>query len=148
MAGRKPLLMISSSLMALAMGILGICFYIGSKNLGEELGWLPLAAVVTAFIGYSIGYAGIPFLVMGELFPNSHRNICGSISSMFNLLNLFLTLKFFTQLALVTSYQTVFWLFAGVNIVGTIAVYFLLPETKGKKLEEIEAYFTSRNKKT
>ena len=39
----------------------------------------------------------------------SHRNMCGSISSMFNLLNLFITLKFFTQLTTITSYQTIIW---------------------------------------
>jgi hypothetical protein len=38
-----------------------------------------------------------------------------------------------------------FFLFASFTVVYFIAVTFFLPETKGKTLEEIEAYFEGRS---
>lgn len=31
-----------------------------------------------------------------------------------------------------------FWLFSGLSVVGTIFVFFIVPETKGKSLNEIQ----------
>ena len=37
--------------------------------------------------------------------------------------------------------QGTYWVYAGISFLGFLFVYFLLPETKGKTLEEIEAIF-------
>ncbi|MGH9582636.1 MAG: MFS transporter, partial [Bryobacteraceae bacterium] len=42
------------------------------------------------------------------------------------------------------GYSTMFFLFAGFTVIYFITATFFLPETKGKTLEEIEAYFEKR----
>jgi SP family myo-inositol transporter-like MFS transporter 13 len=39
------------------------------------------------------------------------------------------------------GYSTMFFLFAGFTVIYFVTATFFLPETKGKTLEEIEAYF-------
>lgn len=148
-AGRRILLMISSATMVVSMSVLGACFYVkGNGELPTSIGWLPLVAIIIAFLGYSAGFAGIPFLIMGELFPSKYRNICGSISSTFNLTTLFLLLKFFTAMAKAMSFHGIFWLYAAVSLFGTVFVFLFLPETKGKNLKEIEEHFSGKGKQT
>jgi len=97
-----------------------------------------------SFIGYSVGYATIPFCIMGEILPVRTRNISGAISSTFNLACLFLVLKFYTTLSDIINYHGVYCLFAGVNMFGVIFVFCFLPETKGKSLKEIEDIFAKK----
>jgi len=73
--------------------------------------------------------------------PASTKNLCGALCSSFNLLCLFFVLKYYTQLAATIDYTGVYWMFAVVSFAGVIFVYFFLPETKGKSLEEIEKCF-------
>ena len=40
-----------------------------ATNISEYLKWIPLALVIGSFIGFSIGFATIPFCIMGELLP-------------------------------------------------------------------------------
>lgn len=40
----------------------------------------------------------------------------------------------------------VFWIYAANCVLGTIFVYFILPETKGKSLAEIESHFANKSK--
>ena len=42
---------------------------------------IPLAALITFMIGYSIGFATVPFILMGELLPARYRNLLGGIAS-------------------------------------------------------------------
>jgi hypothetical protein len=42
------------------------------------------------------------------------------------------------------GYSSIFFLFAGFTVVYFLVAAFLLPETKGKTLEEIEAHFEGR----
>jgi len=136
-AGRRPLLMTSALIMSLSMTVLGIFLYF-KTSASTVWGWIPLVSIIVSFIGYSVGFATIPFSIMGEMFPTSTRNISAALSSSFNLTCLFLLLRFYTTLADVIEYHGVYWLFATVNLFGLIFVFFFVPETKGKSLGEIE----------
>lgn len=107
----------------------------------ESVRWLPLLLVSGSFIGYSFGFANLPFVIMGELLPLSTRNMTGAFSSAFNLTTLFLALKFYNNLGSLFGFAGVYWLFSGVSLIGVLCVYFLIPETKGKSLSEIEELF-------
>jgi facilitated trehalose transporter len=61
----------------------------------------------------------------------------------FNLLNTFMVLKLFPTLEMNVEYYGVFWIYAANCLVGSAFVYFVLPETKGKTLAEIEKHFAS-----
>ena len=50
------------------MGSLAIYLYFES-SIPDNLGWFPLVCIIGSFIGYSVGYASIPFCNMGEILP-------------------------------------------------------------------------------
>lgn len=55
-AGRKPLLMISTSIMSVSLIALG--YYFQQKDDGNDvssLGWLPLASLIVFMVAFSIG---------------------------------------------------------------------------------------------
>ncbi|TMW45765.1 hypothetical protein DOY81_009155 [Sarcophaga bullata] len=68
-AGRKSLLLFSSTIMTICLAILGS--YFDMKDSGKDvssLGWLPLLCVVMFMVTFSMGYGPVPWLMMGELF--------------------------------------------------------------------------------
>eukprot|EP00092_Neocalanus_flemingeri_P046464 GFUD01052267.1.p1 GENE.GFUD01052267.1~~GFUD01052267.1.p1 ORF type:complete len:481 (-),score=118.98 GFUD01052267.1:59-1501(-) len=142
-AGRRPLLMISGLVMTISMGSLAAFLYFQS-SIPDSWRWLPLVSIIGSFIGYSVGYASIPFIIMGEMLPARTRSVSGALSSTFNLTCLFLVLKFYTNLAEMIEYHGVYWLFTAVNMFGVIFVFCFLPETKGKSLQEIEEIFAKK----
>ena len=83
-AGRRILLIVSGTIMALSLTTLGLYFYIIYEidpSIEESLSWLPLATLTIFMIGYSVGFATLPFLLMGELLPSKFRNSLGGIGN-------------------------------------------------------------------
>ena len=139
-AGRKPLLISSCSVTALAMGSLAIFLQLGDI-VPHSLAWIPLVSIILSFLGYSLGLATLPYVLMGELLPASTRSITSALSSTFNLVCLFLILKFYTSISLVINLSGVYWLFTGVSFSGAFFVAIFLPETRGRSLQDIEDTF-------
>jgi Sugar (and other) transporter len=50
----------------------------------------------------------------------------------------FVITKTFTNLKALLGDGETFWLFSGLSVLGTIFVFFVVPETKGKSLNEIQ----------
>ena len=75
-AGRRVLLLVSGVVMSIALAALGAFFYmreVYGHDVQVSLGWLPLASLIIFIIAYSSGFANVPFLIMGELFPTKFR---------------------------------------------------------------------------
>uniref|UniRef100_A0A2H8TDB4 Facilitated trehalose transporter Tret1 n=1 Tax=Melanaphis sacchari TaxID=742174 RepID=A0A2H8TDB4_9HEMI len=64
--------------------------------------------------------------------------IASSIVCMSNWLFVFLVTKFFTLLVSAIYLYNTFWLFTLFCVLGTFFVVFIVPETKGKTMEEIQ----------
>ena len=79
--------------------------------------------------------------VSGVLIPVAVRakSLGGGIATAANWLFAFFTTKEFEDLEIVLDRFGAFWLFAGICLVGVVFVFFFVPETKGRSLEEIEA---------
>jgi facilitated trehalose transporter len=76
-AGRRVLLLISGVVMAVPMASLGAFFYLTSGDPDSldpawrsSLEWVPLVCLIVYMIGYSVGFACVPFLLLGELLPS------------------------------------------------------------------------------
>jgi facilitated trehalose transporter len=127
---------------------MGSFFYMqaqwGPAMATEKLGWLPLLSLIVFFIAYSGGYANVPFILMGELFPSRYRSILGPLSSSFNLCCTFTVVRSFPVMQISMEKYGAFWFFMCCTLLGIIFVYFLLPETKGKTLEDIEKLFSKK----
>jgi facilitated trehalose transporter len=147
-AGRRILLLTSGVIMTASLAAVGAFFYMKSQNEHYGLEFLPLLGLVVFMIGYSIGFASVPFVLMGELFPHEYRSLLGAVSSCFNLTNTFLVIKLFTNISTGVGLHGVFWIYASVALLSCVFVMVFLPETKGKTLEEIEAFFRKSNEST
>jgi facilitated trehalose transporter len=127
---------------------MGAFFYMqylwGAADASSRLGWLPLLSLIVFFIAYSGGYSNVPFIIMGELFPSRYRSILGSISSSFNLLCTFTVVRSFPPMQIGLGKYGAFWFFMCCTIAGLVFVYFFVPETKGKTLEDIEKLFSKK----
>ncbi|XP_034484214.1 facilitated trehalose transporter Tret1-2 homolog isoform X1 [Drosophila innubila] len=138
--GRRILLLASGIVMALSTTAIGVYFFLKDQN--EEnvlnLGWLPVASLCIFIIMFSIGYGPVPWLMMGELFATDIKGFAGSIAGTTNWVLAFVITKTFKNLTDGLGSGPTFWLFAGLTVVGVVFVFFIVPETKGKSLNEIQ----------
>lgn len=89
-------------------------------------------------IAYSPGMGTVPWIVNSEIYPLRYRGIGGGIAAVANWVsNLLVSLTFLTLTEHMGSSGT-FLLFAGFSFAGLVAIYFLVPETKGLAFEEVE----------
>lgn len=89
-------------------------------------------------IAYAPGMGTAPWIVNSEIYPLRYRGIGGGIAAVSNWVsNLIVSETFLTLTEAIGSWGT-FLLFAGFSFIGLVAIFFLVPETKGLQLEEVE----------
>ncbi|KAH8398942.1 hypothetical protein KR222_000152, partial [Zaprionus bogoriensis] len=138
--GRKVLLLMSLSSMISTLFILSVFFYCLSKKINtSQFEWLPLLTFVIYVMGFSMGIGPISWLMMGEILPSRIRGIAASFIVAFNWGCAFLVTKTFQDLIDLMGIHGVFGLFCCMCIVALLFIIYLVPETKNKSLEEIEA---------
>ena len=146
--GRRILLLISAGVVAISLASMGTFFYV-KEQWGQQyaaaIDWLPLLSLVVFFVAYSGGFANVPFIIMGELFPSRYRSLLGPISSSFNLLCTFAVVRTFPEMQAALGKYGAFWLFMCCTLLSLLFVYQFLPETKGRTLEDIEHFFSKRH---
>lgn len=139
-AGRRPLLLISDVCMAVCIGALGYYFYL--KELGDEfvdgLGLLPVLSLAIYIIVFSVGFGPIPGVMMGELFTPDVKGLALGIICILGSLIEFVVVKTFDDVERAFGTGVAFGCFAVYCIFGTVFVYFVVPETKNKSLQQIQ----------
>ncbi|KXJ77363.1 hypothetical protein RP20_CCG007475 [Aedes albopictus] len=138
--GRRILLMISDLFMAISTFVLAVYFMLKKNDVTvvENHSWIPVLAVCFFIGAYSIGYGPIPLLMVGELTASNVKTYVSPLAGGFNWLLAFLITKFFDNLMDALGIAGVFWLFSGLSLLGTVFVFFVVPETKGTTLAEIQ----------
>jgi SP family myo-inositol transporter-like MFS transporter 13 len=104
-------------------------------------GWLVAAGLYAFMAFYAIGPGVCVWLALSELMPTRIRSNGMSIALVINQLVSTTLAAIFLPVVSKYGYSTMFFLFAGFTVIYLVTVTFFLPETKGKTLEEIEAYF-------
>ncbi|KOB79239.1 Sugar transporter [Operophtera brumata] len=138
--GRRPLLLVSAAIMCLSMVAMGSSFYFQFEQ--ESL-----LGLVVFMLGFSLGFGGLPFLLLGELFPAQYRSQLSAMASAVNLLSMFSVIKSYHALEAVLTSAGTFWMYACFCALAFIFVLFVVPETKGKSLAEIEQHFRGKKSK-
>ncbi|KFB42307.1 AGAP009274-PA-like protein [Anopheles sinensis] len=144
--GRIPLLIVSSIFMSLALAGFGSCVYYGEANklladVGEVSGqndWIPLLCVLVFTVAFALGISPISWLLVGELFPLEYRAIGSSIATSFSYFCAFLSVKTFVDFQYYLGLHGTFWLYACISCVGLFFVIMVVPETRGRDLEEMD----------
>lgn len=121
-------------------GTLGLYFYLlnVAKSDVTGIGWLPVTSLVVFTASYSVGWGPLPWAVMGELFAADVKSKASSITVVLCWVIAFLITKFFSNVELAVGSHTAFWIFAVFCVISAFFVFFLLPETKGKSLQQIQ----------
>lgn len=130
--GRRKLLLVATFLMAVVYGLIGGSFYTG--NTGIPLVVMMLLNVML----YSLSLAPLFWVVLSEIYPNRIRGAAMSIGATAHWLANFLLTFSFPTIKDTIGWANNFWLYGLVCLLGFIVLYFYLPETKGKTLEDIE----------
>lgn len=138
--GRKVLLLISIITMSLSLTALGVFFFIQeSDNKGaSDLGWLPLSSLCLYIIAFALGFGPIPWLMLSEVYSKEVNTIASPVSGALNWSLAFLITSTFGTISSGIGIGPTFWVFAGLSVIGTIFVFLVVPETKGKSMIEIQ----------
>jgi MFS family permease len=148
-AGRRILLLFSSTVMAVCLTVLGLCFYLQMNGHDvSTLSWLPLACVSIFIIVFSMGFGPIPWIMIGELFPSNVKGIASAVAAAFSWIFAFAVTKAFQNLVDLLGSPVTFWLFAVMCVAATIFTAILVPETKGKDLQDIQAELRGKKSDT
>lgn len=145
--GRRILLLASALVMALSTVGLGVYFFLQQRDgqaAVDDIGWLPVSCLCVFIIMFSIGFGPVPWLMMGELFAADVKGVAGSIAGTTNWLLAFVVTKTFVNLKAALGNGETFWLFSGITVIGLVFVFFFVPETKGKSLNEIQDILKGR----
>ncbi|KAJ3617779.1 hypothetical protein MTP99_006873 [Tenebrio molitor] len=138
-ANRKFYLMFSSVGMLLFLTALGMYFHLKRLNVDiSHLGFIPIGSAVMFMISFSVGYGPVPWLLMGELFAPEIRGIGNGFAIATNWSCAFLVTYFFPIINSSLGAHVAFYICAGIMAVATIYVGFIVPETRGTSLLEIQ----------
>ncbi len=136
--GRKPLLLIGSCLMAITLA--GAGFVSTSVHDTSTRGVLMLVLIIVYLVGYELGWGAVVWVMCSEVFPLRDRasgmavasvvlwSFTGVVTAVFPLLSAKSGL----------GLGGAMYLFAVVNVVLLVLTKWLVPETKGRSLEQIE----------
>jgi SP family arabinose:H+ symporter-like MFS transporter len=129
--GRRTLLYIGSFGYIASLGLCSWAFY------SENFGIVPVC--IFAFIAaHAIGQGAVIWVFISEIFPNKHRADGQSLGSFTHWIFAALLTMFFPKMVTAFSPATVFLFFCFMMVLQLVWVKVMVPETKGRTLEEIE----------
>jgi MFS transporter, SP family, galactose:H+ symporter len=142
-AGRRTLLMIGVSGMVVSLFALGAAFKIegGGSTLGSVVA---IASLMTYVASFAISLGPIFWLLNAEIYPLSVRSKAAGIGTMANWTFNFIVSLTFLLLIEALGRSGAFWFYGCLGILTLVFCWKLVPETKGKHLEDIQAYFQAR----
>lgn len=130
--GRRKLMLFGSGALALIYLVLGVFYFLGIT------GWGVLLIVVLAIAVYAMSLAPVTWVVLSEIFPNRIRGLAMSVATLALWTSSALLVLTFPFLNDTFGASGTFWIYGVICLSGFIFIYRILPETKGKSLEEIE----------
>ncbi|XP_028090459.1 sugar transporter ERD6-like 7 isoform X3 [Camellia sinensis] len=138
-AGRKPLILVSASGLVLGSVLTAIAFYLKTYEIAPEASPIFAVTGILVYIGsFSIGMGAVPWIIMSEIFPINVKGIAGSLTTLVTWIMAWLASYTFNYLMSWSSYGT-FILYGAVNAIAIVFVVKVVPETKGRTLEQIQA---------
>lgn len=135
--GRKPLLLCGALGMCAAMVLLAVTNLSG-LGYGALLSVLTLLGIALYIASFAISWGPVQWVMLPELFPMRIRASAVGLCVLFNWLFNMIVALVFPSLLHAWGAGINFLFFAGTTLLAFLFVQRLLPETKGRSLEEIE----------
>jgi sugar porter (SP) family MFS transporter len=144
--GRKPLLLIGNVIMVITL--FGAGWVILNVHDKGALGALTLIFMILYLVGYELGWGAVVWVMMAEIFPLKARAAGMGVGAVV----LWASTGIVTAVFPIISDKShlglghTMWVFAGINVVLFVLARWLIPETKGRSLEQIELDLRGGNK--
>ncbi len=130
-----------------SMLVVGLIFVV-TAGAGTTQKWLVLPALTTFIAFFAVSIGPVAWLMISEIYPTTLRGRAMSIPSaaqwLFNVVVSFAFLPFAQHLGDAPTYGV----FALFGVTGWLFCRFLVPETKGRTLEEIQEQYAVGNRQT
>jgi SP family arabinose:H+ symporter-like MFS transporter len=136
-AGRKPLLLFGNAVQVVALMIVGFIF---SHNPHSPA---LLGFVILYIAAFAMAMGPLPWIVCSEIFPAKLRGRAMSVATFCIWTGCLLVAQTFPTLLKLIGPSWTFWSYAVCSAITFLLVLLLLPETKGRTLEEIETHFAA-----
>jgi SP family xylose:H+ symportor-like MFS transporter len=135
--GRKPLMIIGSIGMAVSMLALGFAFYF------NQLGFFALFCMLFYTAAFALSWGPVCWVLLAEIFPNSIRGALSIAVAAQWIANWIVSLTFPIMndnewLTQQFNHGFAYWIYGIMAILSALFMWKMVPETKGKTLEEIE----------
>jgi SP family xylose:H+ symportor-like MFS transporter len=137
--GRRPLQIIGALVMAVAMIALGSDFWLGGKGI------VALVCMLVYTAGFAVSWGPVTWVLLSEIFPNQIRGKAMALAVAMQWIANYLVSWSFPildkNLTLVSYFKHGFayWIYGLMGILAAIFMAKMVPETKGRSLEEMEA---------
>ncbi len=142
--GRKPLQIIGALAMGVSMVSLGLTF--ATQNMGT----LSLVFMLTYVAAFAISWGPITWVLLSEIFPNKIRSMALAIAVAAQWISNFIVSQTFPMmnnnswLTEKFNHGFAYWIYGLVGFIAAWFVWKMVPETKGKSLEEMESLWEGK----
>ena len=136
--GRRPLWLAGSAMMCVITAMTGAVFHFHLS------GWFVLLVIILCTLPHGFALGPLPWLMMSEIFPTRLRGRAVSLTTAFLWVTIYSGAQLFPIISdyserTIGSIGGTFWLLSFVCVFAFLFGLFMLPETKGRTLEEIAA---------
>ena len=134
--GRKPILYTGFAVMAVGLGVVGALMNGGINGQTEQ--YTCVAMLLFFIVGFAMSAGPLVWTLCSEIQPLKGRDFGIGVSTFTNwITNMVVGFTFLSLLNTIGNAST-FWLYAALNAVFIVLTFWLVPETKGVTLEQIE----------
>ena len=143
--GRRPLLLVGIAGMTVCLGILGAAFRMQAET--STIAWVAVVTLMAYVAFFAISLGPIFWLLIAEIYPLQIRGLAEGTAAGSNwIFNLVVSITFLSLVQAVGPSWT-FWLYGVLSIAAFLFCYYMVPETKGRTLEEIERGWRTRGRR-
>jgi MFS transporter, SP family, arabinose:H+ symporter len=140
--GRKGLLIVGCIGMIIAHICIGIIFYTGNTT-----GMLLMIFIPFFIACFAFSYGPVIWTLLAEMYPTSIRGRAMSIATLSLWIGTYIIGQLVPWMLEVLHTYGTFWIFSVMLLPAIWITWKLVPETKGKSLEEIEGYWLEKGRK-
>jgi SP family arabinose:H+ symporter-like MFS transporter len=135
-SGRKKLILAGTLLQFISFSMVGWFYHIHAGGLGV------LIFVMTFVSGHAFGNGAVCWVIISEIYPNKIRGRAMSIATMTLWIVGYLGNQLFPVMQKHFDSDGTFWFYGTAALLNFICVLLLVPETKGRTLEQITKLWT------
>ncbi|XP_032522590.2 facilitated trehalose transporter Tret1-2 homolog [Danaus plexippus] len=144
--GRRPLLIYSYFAFGLCVATAGSYFFLLdvvslNPSVLRPYGIVPFVAIILCSVVSTLGFNSIISIISAEVFPLNVKPVAMTTLNVFGGFAGFSVAKTYQAVKNISGLCGAFWMFSLIAFSGAVFSYFVVPETRGKSLREIQEIF-------